>query len=534
MEGPKLDKLKVAMKFVISKLGAMDRLSIVSFSSKAERLCELRSMTGASKDELIKDIIEGKLKASGLTNIRQGLETGLQVLADRRHRSCRVSSIVLKSDGVENVAIGASKVAIVGDVAVYTFGFGEDHDAEILTECFAETLFGLLRVVVQDLELTVWPQPGHSTIEDDDVVAGSYPKKPRVDGSGRRSISVSFGDLSSREVRKAIVHVCLPAVHREYRATALVARCSYRVQGQTFYSPSDGRLRCVIHRTRSAGRDAKKPYEVEEELIRIGYVEILEEVLTKGDTKILGKAQQFLDTKPPSRMIITLRNELQQLLTLSWKLLLVKLRELLTLHKRQRGGIFAPQPTAESSGWWAWAMVILCTVLATGIIVAGVAVFAVYTFFKPKMPYLVLGLLQYDQGGTIQSLQMSITILAENNNSKADAAFSRVDLALGFHGSDVALLRADPFVVARESSLPLRYNVVSGGRTLDPAGMQSMDESLRAGVVPLDLLGKARTRWKVGVFVKIRYWTRISCHLRFFFPGNGTVMPTDRDRCRSR
>ena len=26
MEGPKLDKLKVAMKFVISKLGAMDRL----------------------------------------------------------------------------------------------------------------------------------------------------------------------------------------------------------------------------------------------------------------------------------------------------------------------------------------------------------------------------------------------------------------------------------------------------------------------------------------------------------------------------
>jgi len=28
----KLDKLKTAMKFVISKLGAMDRLSIVSFS----------------------------------------------------------------------------------------------------------------------------------------------------------------------------------------------------------------------------------------------------------------------------------------------------------------------------------------------------------------------------------------------------------------------------------------------------------------------------------------------------------------------
>jgi len=102
--------------------------------------------------------------------------------------------------------------------------------------------------------------------------------------------------------------------------------------------------------------------------------------------------------------------------------------------------------------------VILCTVLAIAVIFAGAAVFAVYTLFKPKMPYLAvsdarLGLLQYDQGGTIQSLQMSIT-------------FSRVDLALGFNAVDVALLRAEPFVVARESSLPLRYNVVSARRTL--------------------------------------------------------------------
>ena len=119
------------------------------------------------------------------------------------------------------------------------------------------------------------------------------------------------------------------------------------------------------------------------------------------------------------------------------------------------------------------------------------------------MPYLVvsdaqLGLLQYDQGGTIQSLQMSITILAENNNSKADAAFFRVGLALGFGGADVALLRADPFVVARESSLPLRYNVVSKGRTLDQAGMQSMDESLKAGVVETNRVVERITRLLVS------------------------------------
>ncbi|CAM0146230.1 unnamed protein product [Urochloa decumbens] len=294
-------------------------------------------------------------------------------------------------------------------------------------------------------------------------------------------------------------------------------------------------------------------------------------------------------------MIVIVKNELQELLQLkTWKDLLASLLAYKVSHNRQRGGpafatprmrrnmeqanryeqdpnepppsvdddvkeeeaeVAATMPVSEqrreprllgrpwelrSSEWCVWAMVVLCTILAIGVIIAGVAVFAVYIFFKPKMPYLVVSdaqlvQLQYDQGGTIQSLQMSITIRAENNNSKADATFSSVDLALGFHGADVVLLRSEPFTLPRESSLPLPYNVaVAPGPALDQAGMQIMDESLKAGVVPFELFGKARTRWKVGVFVKIRYWTRISCHLRFFFPGNGTVMPSDRDRCRSK
>ena len=191
---------------------------------------------------------------------------------------------------------------------------------------------------------------------------------------------------------------------------------------------------------------------------------------------------------------------------------------------------------------WAWAMVILCTLLAVAVIVIGVTLLAVYLLNMPKMPYLAvsgaqLGALRYaQQDGTIRYLQLPITILAENNNSKkADATFSHVNLALQFHGADLALLRTPaPVVVAPESSLPLQYNVVSTGRTLDSAGMRSMDESLRDGMVPFDLRGKARVRWKVGIFLKVHFWTRISCRLHFFFPGNSTVMPTDLRRCRSR
>jgi hypothetical protein len=206
---------------------------------------------------------------------------------------------------------------------------------------------------------------------------------------------------------------------------------------------------------------------------------------------------------------------------------------------RRASRVWAGSPRERSSSGWAWATVLVCTALAVGVILAGVAVFAVYLIYRPSMPYLTvsdarLERLEYLQDGAIDYLQASITVLAVNNNSKADTSISSMDLVVGFHGADVALLRAQPFMVPRESSLPLPYRVVSAGRPLDAAGMQAMDEALKAGVVPFDLFGKARTRWKVGVFANLRFWMRISCRLRFFFPGNGTVMPTDRDKCHSR
>ncbi|CAD6256453.1 unnamed protein product [Miscanthus lutarioriparius] len=67
----KLDKLKTTMKFVISKLGAMDRLSLVSFSTWADKLCRLRSMTEPSKAELT-DMVENRLEANGSSKAHGG------------------------------------------------------------------------------------------------------------------------------------------------------------------------------------------------------------------------------------------------------------------------------------------------------------------------------------------------------------------------------------------------------------------------------------------------------------------------------
>lgn len=65
--------------------------------------------------------------------------------------------------------------------------FYDVKDGENLSVHFSALLAGLLSVVVQDLELTVCDQPGHSKIEPGAVDAGSYGKKETDDRDGGRS-----------------------------------------------------------------------------------------------------------------------------------------------------------------------------------------------------------------------------------------------------------------------------------------------------------------------------------------------------------
>ncbi|CAD6256533.1 unnamed protein product [Miscanthus lutarioriparius] len=479
--GWKLEKLKTAMKFVISKLSPIDRLSIVSFSTEAKRLFHLRSMTEATKAELT-DMVENRLNASGSTNMEAGLETGLKGPGD------------------------ATVVPIDDDVgAVYTFGFGADQDSKVLEAIarnshggtfydvgdgeslavhFSQIMAGLLSVVVQDLQLTVWETTGHSRIDDNRVDAGCYPK----DTDNRaRSVTVTFGYLySGKCARLWLTSFSLQSNESTARPPSSLNAPTGRA-GEAPHADNVWKelLACLLASVRShltqryAGR-----HDVS---VRIFATERMDRYMEQAS-----KFEEDPDKPPPS-----VDDDVQA------EAEMVKRTWVPQRSPEQRGTsrIWAGSRERSSSGW-AWATVLACTALAVGVILAGVAVFAVYLLYRPSMPYLAvsdahLERLEYGQDGAIDYLQASITVMAVNNNSKTDASFSSMDLVLGFHGADVALLRAQPFVVPRESSLPLPYRVVSAGRALDAAGMQAMDEALKAGVVPFDLFGKARTRWKV-------------------------------------
>lgn len=335
MQGDKIDKMKNAMQFVIKKLSPIDRLSIVTFSDAGARLCPLRQITEASQPELL-GLING-LRAGGNTNISDGLRTGLKVLADRKLSGGRVVGVMLMSDGQQNRGGDAAQV-VIGNVAVHTFGFGADYDPTVLkavadksmagtfsvvndidglSMAFSQCLAGLLTVVVQDLKLTVERIEDESTIQK--VTAGSYPQTQDADAG---SVTISYGDLYSKEVRKVIVDLLLPATDRERGAEILGVSYTFNTGGKLFFG-NPGTL--SVLRTGTATLEDDQPAPVQMEEARLKTVTMIKAARTMADGKNLGgardklvEAQNALEdvVEQSNPLLDMLRTELQQLLKL--------------------------------------------------------------------------------------------------------------------------------------------------------------------------------------------------------------------------
>ncbi|KAF8644977.1 hypothetical protein HU200_066266 [Digitaria exilis] len=122
-----MEYMKEAMMLVIRKLTPVDRLSIVTFSDVATRLCPLRCMTDAAQDDLVA-LVTG-LKANGGPNIMAGLETGLSVIADRVNTKARIATVFLCPTGTKPQATpGRSTLARWSSTLRFGQGSGPPAD----------------------------------------------------------------------------------------------------------------------------------------------------------------------------------------------------------------------------------------------------------------------------------------------------------------------------------------------------------------------------------------------------------------------
>ncbi|GMP50284.1 hypothetical protein CsSME_00016964 [Camellia sinensis var. sinensis] len=330
MKGEKLEKMKIAMLFMIKKLSPIDRLSVVTFNGGSHRLCPLRQITENSQGEI--ENLVNALVANGGTNIYDGLQTGLKVLNGRRFTSGRAVGIMLMSDGWQTIGGDAARVSI-GNVPVCTFGFGADHDSRVLNAianhsmggtfshvrnqdnfsiAFSQCLAGLLTVVVQDLKLTVTKV--ESTIVK--VSAGNYPQSK---DDAADSVTVSFGDLYNKEVRKVIVDLLLPAASSPAGSNVLNITYTYSSGGKLF--DANPIIVTVCRTGRTSVEPEREEVMMEENRLRIA--QMIKESRVMADDKKrdgalekLAEAQSLLENvvnDESNPLIGMLKSELQQM-----------------------------------------------------------------------------------------------------------------------------------------------------------------------------------------------------------------------------
>ena len=115
-----------------------DRLSIVTFDSNAIRQCPLLRMDKKGKQK-IRNLIKG-ISPNNSTNIGSGLFTAMKILNDRKYRN-PVTSVLLLGDGQDDYGKSYIEKCLnhwegkegVGAYTINTFGFGNDHDSELMT-----------------------------------------------------------------------------------------------------------------------------------------------------------------------------------------------------------------------------------------------------------------------------------------------------------------------------------------------------------------------------------------------------------------
>eukprot|EP00331_Platyophrya_macrostoma_P007796 CAMPEP_0176431506 /NCGR_PEP_ID=MMETSP0127-20121128/14851_1 /TAXON_ID=938130 /ORGANISM="Platyophrya macrostoma, Strain WH" /LENGTH=532 /DNA_ID=CAMNT_0017813523 /DNA_START=24 /DNA_END=1622 /DNA_ORIENTATION=+ len=177
MQGPKIELLRSTLNYLVDLLGEDDRISIVRFSSSAQRLSKLQRVTEANKPGINKII--DTLRASGGTSITAGMQEAVKIITGRRYKN-PVTSVFLLSDGLDGGATEGVKSLlkrsnIKDNFTINSFGYGSDHDPKLMSsiaqlkdgkfyfiekldtvdECFVNAIGGLVSVVGKDTTINI-------------------------------------------------------------------------------------------------------------------------------------------------------------------------------------------------------------------------------------------------------------------------------------------------------------------------------------------------------------------------------------------
>ncbi|XP_051134651.1 E3 ubiquitin-protein ligase WAV3-like [Andrographis paniculata] len=355
MAGTKLALLKRAMGFVIQNMGPSDRLSVIAFSSSARRLFPLRRMTDSGRHEALQAV--NSLRSNGGTNIAEGLRKAAKVMTDRK---CKfpIGSIILLSDGQDTRTVNNPNpnltdyqlllpVSVCCDnpsgshIPVYTFGFGADHDAQlmhfisqksggtfsfiesetVMQDAFAQCIGGLLSVVVRDLRVEVMCID--RAVRLTSIKSGSYVTRL---AESRRKGSIDIGCLYAEEERDFLVTTDFPIADDTCDETALInVKCVYKNASSEAPITLRSAGKVVIERPLDVGPQTES-IEVDRQKNRLRCAEAIAEARVAAERGDLERATTIIhccrmaisetrSAQAGDRMCVSLNAELLQMMS---------------------------------------------------------------------------------------------------------------------------------------------------------------------------------------------------------------------------
>lgn len=257
----KIDKVKKTLIRVLDLLTEADRISLITFNSKAKRLTPLMPLTKANKGQL-SEIISG-ITPGGSTNIFEGLALALSVLHSRREQN-QVASVFLLSDGCDKLSqdlltktfANPKSLECFPNVSINTFGFGddecslmemvadrsggmyydiEDYGSECL-ECFVECLGTLLSIIGgrANLRISVLPTVVYPEVFVSRILSENVDKLSEIE------LDVDLKFLISGMARNTVFSISLPPVKEALRKDWLGKEVQVISVALTFQNLTDG------------------------------------------------------------------------------------------------------------------------------------------------------------------------------------------------------------------------------------------------------------------------------------------------------
>lgn len=240
MSGEKIELCKATAEFLCKELKSKDKLGIVTYDTDVNTIFDLRLMDRDGKEAAKNSI--SMIQSGSMTNLSGGLIRGLTNVKDNmavsgNNSSERKRAVFLLTDGHANHGItdAATLTSVVSSMletmpgtSVYTFGYGGNHNAELLRQlsetgngmyyfilqnddvatAFGDCLGSLLTCVANEVVMSLRAGPG---VQFDKI---STPFK-KTENSKNGSVQVMIPDMSEEENRTVLLKIKAPKLSTE-------------------------------------------------------------------------------------------------------------------------------------------------------------------------------------------------------------------------------------------------------------------------------------------------------------------------------